>query len=84
MPGYPGGIWRGSQGHAPPPQVLVEAEDGGAGGRVLRITLPQIERSHPGRPTVAHHFQCGSGRSGLPLGIPGSGIGGGEISARTK
>ena len=62
---------RGSQGPLPSLKVLGEVEDGGTGGRVLRSTLPQRERGHPGRPTVAHHFQCGDGRSGLSLGIPG-------------
>ena len=44
MPGYPGGIWHGDQGPPPPTQVLGEAEDGGADGRLLRRTLPWRER----------------------------------------
>ena len=78
MTGYPGGIWRGSQGPSPPLKVLGEAEDGGAGKRVLCITPLRRERGHPGRPTVAHCFQCGGGRDGLTLEIPGGGTGGGR------
>ena len=72
-----GGIWRRAQGPPPPPHVLGEASDGGAGGRVLQRTLLRRERRHPGRPTVAHHLQCGGGRGGLPLGILSGGTGGG-------
>ena len=46
-------------------------------GGLLRRTLPWRERGHPWRPTVAHHFQFGGVRGGLPLGIPGVGTGGG-------
>ena len=56
MPRYPGGIWHGDQGPLPPPKVLKEAEDDGAGGWVLRGTLLQRERGHPERPTVTHYF----------------------------
>ena len=73
---YPRGVWCGSQGPSPPPNLLEEVEDGGAGGRVLHSTLPQRSRGHLGRPTVPHHFQCGSGCSGLSLGIPCGGTGG--------
>ena len=62
--GYPIGIFHGSQGPSPPPEVLVEVEDGGAGERVIHITLPQRDRGRPGRTTIAHHFQCGGGISG--------------------
>ena len=80
MPVYPGGIWRGAQFPPPPPQVLVAAEDGGAVGRVLWRTLLQGDRIHSGRPTVAHHLQCGGGRSGPLLGILCGGTGGGGSS----
>ena len=53
--------------------VFSEAEDGGKGRRVLQCTIPQIERGDPGQPTVAHHFQCGGRRGGLPLVIPAGG-----------
>ena len=77
MPGYPVGLWRGAQVHLPPPTVLVEAEYGGAGRRVIRSTLPRRERGYPGQPTVSHHFQCGGRRGGFPLGIPSGGRTGG-------
>ena len=80
MNGNTGGIWHGSQVPPPPLQVLGEAEDGGADGKVIWITLPQRERRHSGRPNVAHHLQCGGGRGGPPLGILGGGTGGGGSS----
>ena len=73
MPGYPGGLCCGSQGPSPPLTVLVEVEDSGEGRRVLRCTLPRIERGDPGRPAVTHHFKCRGRRGGLPLGIPAVG-----------
>ena len=73
VPGYPGGIWFGSQGPLPPPQVLVESSDGGAGGRVIRITFLWGERRGAGGPAVAQHLQCCGLRSGLPLEIPDGG-----------
>ena len=77
MPVYPGGIWSGDQ--VPPhlTQVMGEAEDGGVGGRLLWITLPRIERCHPGQPTVAHHLQCGGVRGDSTQLISGGGTVGG-------
>ena len=69
VPGDPGEIWRGSQGPPPPPQVLGEAPDGGAGGEVLGITLPWGERHGAGRPTFDYHIKCGGGCSCQTLGI---------------
>ena len=85
MPEYPGVLWSGAQGPSPPLTVLGKAEDVGEGGRVLRCTLPQIERGDTGRPTVAHHFQCGGRRSGSLLGIPtGDGTGGRKDQRRRR
>ena len=79
MPGYTGGLWRGSQGPSPPPTVLGKADCGGEGGSVLWFTLPHRERGYPGRLTAAHHFQCGGRCGGLPPEIPaGGGTGGGR------
>ena len=70
-----GGVWCRAQGPPRLPQILGEAEDGGAGGRVLLRNLPQRERSHPERLTVAHHLQFGGERGDSPRGIPGGGMG---------
>ena len=80
MPGHPVGICRGSQGPPLPPQVLGVAPDGGAGGRVLQRTLTRRERHDTVGPTVTHHIQCGGGCVGPPLGVLGSGTGGGDRS----
>ena len=50
-------------------RLQMVAREGGGG--VLRRTLPWRERCDVGRPTFAHHIQCGGGRSGTPLGIIG-------------
>ena len=84
MTGYPEGLLCGSQGPSPPPKVLGEAEDGGAGGRVLRSTLPRRERGYPGQPTFTHNFQCGVILGGLPLEIPAGGGTGGTIGERKQ
>ena len=73
MPRHPGGIRCGAQVSPPPPQVLVEASDGGVGGRLLRITILRRERRDAGGTTFSHHIQYGGGRIGLPLGVIGSG-----------
>ena len=76
VPGYTGWMWRGARAlcllrrYWEWPKIVLQA------GGFLQSTLPHIERYHPGRPTVAHHFKCGGGRGGLPLGIPGVGTGG--------
>ena len=54
VPGDPGGIWRGSQGSLPLPQVLGEAKDGGAHGRVLQRTPLRGERRDTGVPGFSH------------------------------
>ena len=69
MTGDTGVIWRGSQAPTPPMKVLLDATNGGAGGRVLQQNLPQGERRYIGGPAFDHHLQCGDGRSGPPLGI---------------
>ena len=43
-PGYPGGLWCGAQVLSPTPTVSDEAEEGGAGGRVLQSTLLRRDR----------------------------------------
>ena len=75
---YPGGICRGYQEPIPPPQVLGEDSYGGTGGRVLQRTLPRVEMRDAGGPDFALHIQCGGGRSGPPLIIPGGGRGWGR------
>ena len=38
---HPLGVWRGAQGHPPPPHILGEASDGVMDGVLLRRTLPR-------------------------------------------
>ena len=75
MPGYPGGIWCGSQGTLPYIQVLREALYVGVGGRVLLINLLRVDIRDAGGTAVAQHLQCGGGPSGPPLGITDGGRG---------
>ena len=70
MPGNLGGIWLGDQGPPPPLQVLGEDPYDGAGRRVLRRILLQVERHESGGTSVTYHLQCGDGYSGPLLGIP--------------
>ena len=55
MPGYNRGLWRGAQVPLTPPTVLVEAEDGGAGGKVIQNTLRRergVTQGVPLLPTI--------------------------------
>ena len=79
-----GGVWSGSQGPLPPPQVLREASDGGAGGRVICRTLKRWDSHDTGVTTVTHQLECGGGHSGPPLGVLGrvTSAGGGQYKWR--
>ena len=66
-------LWGGSQVPPPPPQVMGEDSYGGAGGKVLWITLLRVESHGTGGPSVAHHLQCGGGHIFPTLGVPDGG-----------
>ena len=67
--GDPGVIWHGFHGLLPPPHVLGETPDGGAGRGIIQTTLQRRDKHDAGEPTVAHHIQCVGERSVPPLGI---------------
>ena len=52
-----------------PLDILELAEDGGEGGRILRVIVHRYSGSDAERPAIPAHFQCGGGYGSMTQGL---------------
>ena len=78
------GLWCGTLSVPAPPDILGSSEDGGEGGRLLRVGVSGIQGRYTGGPSTPHHLQCGGGCGGTTLGCSDGGECGRAEQARTR
>ena len=71
MPGYTGGVHSGAAVLSHPLKLLGQTDNGVLCRRLLGGGIPIFSGDDSGGIAVPHHFKCGGGHSGAPLGIAG-------------
>ena len=71
MPGDPVGVRSGAAVLLHYPRLLGQIENFGLHGRLLHRSIPRFSGGDSGKSSAPQYFQCGGGRSDVPLGLSG-------------